>query len=207
MALAAIALHELTFDAAWLERARELSESMVRWFWDENAGTFYDTAADHETLITRPREVTDNAVPSGTSLAVELLVRIAELFHDTDARRRAIYVVEALAPAVARYPAAFGHLLGAADLLVNGAAELAIVGEPGSADLQELERVVATRYLPSLVVAGGKPAASTAVALLEGRVTRDGRATAYVCRNYACNEPVTEGEELARQLDELRGRG
>src|SRR5205823_3865166 len=55
LGLAALALYELTFDRAWLDRARALSDACVRWFWDDQAGAFFDTAADHETLITRPR--------------------------------------------------------------------------------------------------------------------------------------------------------
>src|SRR6185503_1674585 len=138
LGLAAIAVYEITFDSRWLERARELASSVVRWFWDDEAGAFYDTASDHEALITRPREITDNATPSGTSLAVELLLRIAELFDDADARRRATHVLESIAPAIARYPTAFGHMLGCADMVVNGAVELAIVGDPSSDDFRAM---------------------------------------------------------------------
>ncbi|HEX4468291.1 MAG TPA: thioredoxin domain-containing protein, partial [Gemmatimonadaceae bacterium] len=80
--LAALALYELTFDEIWLTRARSLAEAAVRWFWDDEAGAFFDTASDHESLVTRPRDVTDNATPSGTSLATELLARLADLLQD-----------------------------------------------------------------------------------------------------------------------------
>ena len=198
LGLAALAVYELTFDAAWLERARELSETMVRWFWDDDAGVFYDTASDQEQLITRPREVSDNATPSGSSLAAELLARLAELLRDVDARRRATWIVETIAPAIARYPSAFGHLLGVADMLINGAVELAIVGDPDAADFRALDRVAAEHYVPALVLAGGR--ADDSIALLEGRAARDGRATAYVCRNYACEEPALTPEALGDQL-------
>jgi len=204
LGLAAIAMYELTFDAQWRDWAHTLNETMVTWFWDDRTGAFYDTAADHEQLITRPREITDNAIPSGTSLAAELLTRIAELGHDVDARRRATYVLERLAPMMTRYPTGFGHLLGVADMHVNGAIEIAIVGDQGSTDFRALERVVATHYLPSLVLAGGDPADSDRIALLEGRTVREGdRATAYVCRNYACEEPATNTDQLEAQLDAL----
>src|SRR6185503_4241046 len=138
LGLAALSVYELTFDEAWLDRARAMGDAAVQWFWNDETGAFHDTASDHERLITRPREIADNATPSGTSLAVELLVRLAELLHDVDARRRATYVVETLAPAVARYPSAFGHLLGAADMLINGAVEVAIVGDVDSPDFEAL---------------------------------------------------------------------
>jgi uncharacterized protein YyaL (SSP411 family) len=201
LGLAAISVYEITFDSRWLARARELGASMVQWFWDDAHGSFFDTSSDHETLITRPKDIADNAVPSGTSLAVELLVRIAELFADADARRRATYIVETLAPAIGRYPSAFGHLLGSADMLINGAVELAIVGEPASPDFIALERTAAERYVPSLVIAGG--AAGSDLALLEGRDARDGRATAYVCRGYACDEPATSAAVLGEQIGKI----
>ena len=203
LGLAALAVYELTFDTAWLDRARAMGDATVRWFWSDETSAFHDTASDHEQLITRPREVADNATPSGTSLAVELLVRLAELLHEVDARRRATYVVETLAPAVDRYPAAFGHLLGAADMLINGAVEVAIVGEQGAPDFVALQRAVAHRYVPSLVLAGGAPRDDDSIALLEGREARGGRATAYLCRGYACDEPATSPELLETQLEAL----
>jgi uncharacterized protein len=206
LGLAALAVYEITFDERWMKRARELGAAMVRWFWDDAAGAFFDTASDHETLITRPKDVTDNAVPSGTSLGVELLVRLAELFDDADARRRATHVAESLAPFVDRYPLAFGHLLGAADMLIRGAVELAIVGDPKSADFNALERAAAGRYVPALVVAGGTPRHDGEVALLRGRDMRDGHATAYVCRSYACEAPATTAAALEEQLGHAGSR-
>ena len=207
LGLAALSVYELTFDTVWLDRARAMSDATVQWFWSDATGAFHDTASDHERLITRPREIADNATPSGTSLAVELLVRLAELLHDVDARRRATYVVETLAPAIGRYPSAFGHLLGTADMLINGAVEVAIVGEMGATDFVALERVVADRYVPSLVLAGGAARNDGAIALLNGRLARDGNATAYVCRGYACDAPATSASVLESQLDALTRAG
>jgi len=204
LGLAAVALYELTFDPVWLDRAGELADAVVKWFWDDALGAFFDTAADHERLITRPRDVSDNATPSGTSLAVELLLRMAELFDDNAWRRRATHVIESLAPAMARYPSAFGHMLGNADLVINGAVEVALVGESAT----PLRRVVAEEYIPSLVLAGGAVSTSRGtIALLENRQTRDGDATAYVCRNYACDVPTADPRVLAEQLAKARRSG
>ena len=199
--LAALAVYELTFDDRWLARARDLGASMTRWFWNDADGVFFDTASDHETLITRPRDVYDNATPSGTSLAVDLLLRLAELFDDREARDRATKVANSLAPAVARYPLAFGHMLGCADMLVNGAVELAIVGDPASDAFHDLARTAADRYVPSLVVAGGETSGAGGITLLRDRDPIDGRATAFVCRNYACELPATDASTLGLQLD------
>ena len=206
VALGFLALYELTFERTWLERARKIAEAMVEWFWSEETGAFFDTAKDHEALVTRPREVTDNALPSGTSLAVELLLRLAELLHDTDARRRAVWVLESLAEPMARYPLAFGHLLSAAQMEIDGAVEVALVGDPASESFRALEREVSTVYLPSLVLAGGRPEDAAGIALLEHRPMQGGRATAYVCRQYTCDAPTTHPEAMAEQLAQMRNR-
>jgi uncharacterized protein YyaL (SSP411 family) len=205
LGLAALAVYELTLDAIWLARARELAESMNEWFWDEAAGAFFDTARDAETLITRPREVTDNAVPSGTSLAVELLLRIAEVDDRRDYRRRAAWVLDTLAEPAARYGPAFGHLLGAAELSLNGAVEVAIAGDPAGADTKVLLGEVARRYLPNLVLVVGMPGVEPPAALLRERSMLGGKATGYVCRQFACDAPVTAPEAFGTQLEAAAG--
>jgi uncharacterized protein YyaL (SSP411 family) len=205
VALGALALYELTFDRAWLDRARALAASTVRWFWDDDAAAFYDTAHDHEPLITRPRDVTDNATPSGTSLAAELLLRLSEVLQDEDMRRRATYVLETLAEPMAQHPLAFAHLLTAADMAVRGAVELALVGHPERGDFQALADAAAGYYVPALVIAGGPPQEFDDVALLAGRPMAEGRATAYLCRQYTCEAPVTEPSALGDQLRGLQG--
>jgi uncharacterized protein YyaL (SSP411 family) len=202
VALGALALYELTFDRVWLDRARTLADSTIEWFWNEETGAFFDTASDHEQLVTRPREVTDNAVPSGTSLTAELLLRLGEVLHDAEYTRRGTWVVETVSEPMARYPGAFGHALGAADLAVNGAIEVAIAGDPADADFKSLAAELAPRYFPALALAGGAPGAATEhIGLMEGREARAGAPTAYVCRNYTCDEPVTEPTALGDQLD------
>ena len=119
VALAMLALFEQSFEQRWLDLARRLATVMNAEFWDEASGTYYDTAASAERLVTRPHDPTDNAIPSGTSLAVELLLRLAT-YDGTDAyRERAERVMGSLAPLVERYPSAFGHLLGAAEYAVT----------------------------------------------------------------------------------------
>jgi uncharacterized protein YyaL (SSP411 family) len=201
VALGALALYELTFDEIWVTRARALADTIVEFFFDEKAGAFYDTASDHESLVTRPREVTDNAMPAGTSLAVELLLRISELTQDVEMRRRADWVLETMAEPMARHAIAFGHLLGSADLAVYGAVEIALVGDRESPGFRALEHEVAAHYVPSLVLAGGAPNEADIVALLRDRTAIDGAATAYVCRHYACEAPVTETDALGDQIE------
>ena len=200
IALGSLAVYELTFERAWLDRARGLADAILRWFWDEGAGAFFDTSSDHDELITRPRDVTDNATPSGTSLAVDLLLRLGDLLGDANFQRRASSVLQTLAEPMARYPLAFGNALTAADLAVHGAIEVALIGRPGNDDFNALTRAAATPYVPSLVIAGGAPDQRNGVALLANREMRGGKATAYVCRGSVCDEPVTDATKLFEQL-------
>jgi len=201
LGLGALALYELTFDRQWLDRARAMCDAMIQWFWDEKTSTFYDTAHDHEALVTRPRDVTDNAMPSGTSLAADLMVRIAGINGDAELRRAASIVLETVAEPLARHGPAFGHLLGVADMAVHGAVEVALIGRPGEGDFDALARAVAAEYVPSLVLAGGAPSEGGAVGLLADRDMRNGRATGYVCRQFTCDAPVTDPAELRTQLE------
>jgi uncharacterized protein YyaL (SSP411 family) len=199
VALGFIALYELTLDSAWIERAKTIARAMVQWFGDDKTGAFFDTASDAEQLIARPRDATDNAMPSGMSLAVELLLHLGDLTADRSMSERGRSVINSIATAVGKYPTAFGHMLGAADVVVYGAVEVAIAGSPADERFTLLEREVAAHYVPSLVLAGGESGSAT-VALLANRESRNGP-TAYVCHSYVCDEPVTEPAELGAQLD------
>jgi len=201
VALGFLAVYELTFDERWVERAREVADSLIEHFWDGQVRSFFDTANDAEQLITRPRDVTDNATPSGTSLAVELLLHLSELQQDGEYRRRAAFTLEALAEAMTRHPIAFGHLLGSADMEINGAIEVALVGDKAATALKALERAVAAQYVPSLVLAAGEAGPSSRVKLLADRPLVDGSPTAYVCRAYSCDRPVTQPDALSDQLE------
>jgi uncharacterized protein len=200
VALGFLAVYELTFEERWVRTAREIADATIQWFWDDATGAFFDTASDAEQLITRPRDVTDNATPSGTSLATELLLLLAELQQDTEYRRRAVFALESLAEPLAKYPSAFGHLLGCVDLEVNGAIEVALAGNPRDSAFDSLRKVVSDVYVPSLVLAGGAPSSDSVVKLLNDRPLIDGRPTAYVCRGYSCDKPVTDPNALDEQL-------
>jgi len=100
-----------------------------------------------------------------------------------------------------RHPIAFGQLLGSADMEINGAVEVALAGDTSSDGFEALERAVARQYVPSLVLAGGKPGSSPRVKLLEDRPLVDYKPTAYVCRGYSCDRPVTESDALLDQLE------
>jgi uncharacterized protein len=202
LADALVALYEATWEPRRLAEARALADAMLDRFWDDGEGVFYDTAADAEPLVVRPRDIFDNATPSGNSVAVGVLLKLGRLLGEAryaEVGRRAL---EGLAEVMGRVSMGFGHLLCAADFEAATPREVAFVGRPGDAETEALTRVVSRAWLPNLVVALGRPEddVSAAIPLLQQRTLVDGRPAAYVCERYACRMPVTEPADLAREL-------
>jgi len=205
VALGLIGLYQATFELRWLEAAISLAEVIVARFADGDTGGFFQTATDHQQLIARRKDFVDSAVPSGNSLTAELLLRLGKLLDRPDTADRAATAMRLMADAMGQQPLAFGRMLGALDLALSPGQEIAIIGDPAAADTRALLAEVWRRYLPNSVLACAAPtdeAALAAVPLLANRGQMDGRATAYVCRNYVCKLPVVEPAALASQLGE-----
>jgi len=204
LADALVALYEADWDARWVREARSLADELLERFWDEDAGVFYDTANDAEALVVRPRDVFDNATPSGSSAAVMALLRLGELTGEPRYRTVAERALAGSMELMARIPAGFGHLLNALDFALATPTEVAIVGDPAADDMRALVRTFSRAYLPNAVLAFRAPDtpddAARLIPLLEGRTAQGGRATAYVCERLACKQPVTDPESLAEQL-------
>ena len=204
-----IALHEVTLDEGWLLEAVSLGEAMIDLFWDDASGQLYDTGRDHEDLIVRPRDVSDNAAPSGSSMATDVLLRLAILTGKDEYRRRAATALRSVRELVARFPTGAGHWLCALDFYLSTVKEIVVVGDPADRATAALLAEVHRSYLPNrLLVGSGAEAmgrsdeSESAIPLLEGKNRIGGLPTAYVCRNYVCNLPVTEPAALAAQLAE-----
>ena len=196
-----LALYETTFDERWFAIARALADTILARFADP-AGGFFDTAVDHEQLITRPKDPQDNAVPSGGAMAATVLVRLAAFTGEgryRDAAERAIGTVAGYLP---RYPTGFSQWLVAASFAAGDAVEVAIVGDPSVDATRELLDPVWSDWRPFQVLAAAAPeaAGASAVPLLHHRVALDGRPTAYVCRDFVCSLPVTTVPELIDQM-------
>jgi len=195
-----IAVYEATFDRRWLDAATALANAMLERFADSDNGGFFDTSTDHEQLIARPKDLFDNATPSGNAVAADVLLRLAALTANPDYQRAAQGVLELLQQPMTRYPLGFARSLSAADFLLSTPKEVVIVGDQADQDTQALLRVVFEPFLPNKVVAGVDGAHTADLPLLEGRERRYGHATAYVCEHYVCQAPTTDPEELRAQL-------
>ena len=190
-----LALYEATFEARWVDWARELAELMLTHFRDATNGGFFDTSDDHEQLIHRPKDLQDNAVPSGNAMAATVLTKLSLLTGNGDYWQVAEQSTATMSKFMSQYPSGFGQWLNVASFMLSEPREIALVG---SADaIAPLLEVVRDGYQPFQVVAAGEEAS---LPLLENRPQIGGRGTAYVCRQFLCQTPVTKPEELALQL-------
>lgn len=187
-----LALYQATFDPAWFRAARELADHLMAHFGDPKRG-FYDTSDDAEELIFRPKETQDGAVPSGGSVAAMVLAKLAAYTGDGRYAECAEEAVGSLREELTQVPLGFANWLSAVDYMLGPPSELAIVGTLGT---EELLAVVSSTYRPNLVVACGPGNESPAVPLLANREQVDGRATAYLCRAFTCEPPVTDARYL-----------
>jgi uncharacterized protein len=193
-----VSLYQATFAERWLAAALELTGVMERYFADGSGGWF-DTASDAEALIVRPRDLQDGATPSGGSMAATVALRLAELTGDDRLRASAERAIRQMEPLAARFPRAFAVWLGAIDFASGAVTQVAIVGDPSAPDTKAMLEVARRGFQPYRVVAVGNSDES-AVDLMRGRFSSDGRATAFVCRGFTCGLPVSDPEALADQL-------
>ena len=200
-----LSLYEATFQARWRQAAEDLAQAMVEQFWDESHGCFYDTSSAHETLVGRPRNIHDNALPSGSAAAASVLLHLARLTDNKVYERMASYTIRSVQELMVRYPSGFGHWLCALDFYLSRPTEIVVVGKPENPATQSLVNVIKQRYMPNIVLAGRIPNYKADIAnvpLLKERDMIDNKPTAYVCEDYACQSPVTDPNVLASILGE-----
>jgi hypothetical protein len=183
-----VRLAEATGEARWIDEARTTADALLDLFWDSQRGGVFTSGSDAERLISRNKDLMDNATPGANSLAAVGLLRLAALTGEARYRDRADQILRLAGPVAARHPTAFGHLLVAVDLAANGIDEVVVTG-----DRPDLVEVAQRMFLPRAVLAWGERYESP---LWEGR--DDG--SAYVCRNYACRLPATDAVTLTTQL-------
>jgi uncharacterized protein YyaL (SSP411 family) len=196
---ACLALFETTFETRWLDDARWCADEAIKLFLDELRGGFFTTGSDAERLVTRSKDLIDNAVPAANSVFALELQRLALITSDDTYEHHALGIIRLMKDAMERSPGAFGHLLSAVDLYLGDPLEIVIVGDPETPDTQLLIDVVRSNPVPHRVLLVS-PAGGIDLPLVRERPARGGRATAYVCRRGVCKAPVTEAAELAAEL-------
>ncbi len=198
--LGLLELYQTDFNNKWFVSARELADEMIELFDDPNGG-FFDTSKDGERLLLRPKDVQDNATPSGNALACESLLKLAQFSGEGKYRDLAEKSLRLVVGMATRYPTAFGRWLSAADLALGNTKQVAVVYEAGGENASELIRGVQSKFRPNIIVAASAyPPPEDAPALLNHRPLKDGKPTVYVCEGFVCKNPVTSIDELIRLL-------
>ncbi len=201
LTLGLLDLYETDFDNRWFAAAQELADEMILRFADPDGG-FFDSPSDGETLLLRPKELQDNATPSGNALAAEALLRLAALTDRADYRTLAEQAFRLVAENAVRHPTAFARWLGAADFALSTVKQVAVVGDPAQSETQALLTEVRASWRPNLVIAtSALPLPPNAPPLLAERPLLAGKPTAYVCEGFVCKTPVNNAEDLKKLLE------
>jgi uncharacterized protein YyaL (SSP411 family) len=195
-----MALYRATFDERWFEQAHGLTRSMIAGF-GRDGGGFYDTSAEHESLVVRPRSLQDSPTPSGNSLAATVLLRLAALTGEGRYWDLATETLRQAAPPAGRAPSVFGQWLSAHYLADVGITEVAVVGDLNGPDAVAMTSVLARTYLPRVVVAARRGETPSSIAVLDGREPPAGvEAAAWVCRGQVCSTAIADPAELLERL-------
>jgi uncharacterized protein YyaL (SSP411 family) len=198
--LGLLELYQTDFKDHWFASALELTDEMIERFSDPDGG-FFDTPADGGKLVIRPKDLQDNATPSGNALACEALLKLAAFTDNGSYRDLAENALKMVAEAAVRYPTAFACWLSAADFALGNVQQIAVLGEAREKSFQELIQVLRSEYRPNVVVAASSyPPEKDAPTLLAERPLVDGKPSAYVCEGFVCKQPVGTAEALRQEL-------
>ena len=198
--LGLLELYQTDFNNHWFASALEFADEMIERFSDPEGG-FFDTPTDGEKLVIRPKDLQDNAIPSGNALACEALLKLAAFTDNGVYRDLAERALKSVSEAAVRYPTAFARWLSAADIALENVKQVAILGDAGNENFQALMNVLRSEYRPNIIVAASTyPPDDIAPALLHERPLEDGKPTVYVCEGFVCLKPVSQPDDLQNQL-------
>jgi uncharacterized protein YyaL (SSP411 family) len=196
-----LALYQTTFEPRWFQEAQRLMDVVLDRFTDAENGGFFDTADDHEQLVTRPKSLQDNATPCGNSMAVRVLLHLAAYTGRDKYEDPALQALSALQRPMSQYPGAFTYWLGSLEFALAAPKEIALIGKLDTNETKTMLDILLSPYRPNQVVAvaeenniEGHPE------LVRSRTLQNGKTTAYVCQKFTCKQPVTTGEELEKLL-------
>lgn len=195
-------LYETSFEIVWLERAVELTHTMLRLFRDENRGGFFDTSGSDPSILVRTKETYDGAEPSGNSVAVSNLLRLSQMTGKPEWKEMAESALQCFSPIITMQPSVLPLMVTALQALHHSMEQIVIAGEKEDQRTQELVRVVHSRFLPGrvlMVIHPERPLALLAPFTREFTML-EGKPTAYVCENFVCQLPVNDPDALASLL-------
>ena len=196
-----IELYETTFEEHYLQTALELLNDLIEHFWDKENGGFYFTSEIAEDILIRKKEIYDGAVPSGNSVAMLNLFRLGRIIADPEFEDIGARIARAFSKSISYSPAGYTMLLTALDFALGPTSEVVIVGESQAEDTQQMIKLLRREFVPNKVVIfypGGidQPEITHLVQYIKDFLSIEGKATAYVCKNYHCTLPTTDGIKM-----------
>jgi len=200
-----IELYGATFEARWLEAALELNGQMLGHFRDPESGGLFFSPDDGEALIVRKKEIYDGALPSGNAVAVMNLLKLARITGNPEFESEAAAIGRAFSGRIGQMPSAYTQWLTSADFALGPSYEVVIVGEGGAADTWRMMAALQTGFIPNHVAVfrpsdEAAPEIDRLAEFVRDHRSMDGRATAYVCRDNACQTPVTDVEAMLERM-------
>jgi uncharacterized protein YyaL (SSP411 family) len=194
----------------WLNNAISLTETTLKHFRDSHSGEFYYTSDDHEPLIARPKSQFDGSVPSATSCTAFNLIRLDRISNNDQYRQAAEKLLQNYEPYFDKMPDQFANMMGALDFYLSPSTEI-VLTKDGSTQGKELLLALHGHYLPNKVVlvkdfsltGKGRSKTSGEPALLQGRELVQGKPAVFICRNFACESPITEAKQVSKELKKL----
>jgi len=194
--LGLLELYQTDFQNKWFTSAQELAEEMIELFNDPDGG-FFDTSKDAEGLLLRPKDLQDNATPSGNALACEALLKLAAFTDNGRYRDLAEKSLRLISNYALRYPTSFARWLSAADFALGNVKQVAVLYEADLDEAREVLKFIQSTYRPNMVVAAsGYPPSQEAPPLLADRPLKEDKPTIYVCEGFVCKLPVNTIPEV-----------
>lgn len=198
--LGLLELYQTDFDVNWFKSAVELTDEMIEKFSDPDGG-FFDTPYDGKTLLIRPKDIFDNATPSGNALACEAFLKLAAFTDNGKYRDLAEETLALVSDSALKHPLGFARWLSAAENAQGNAKQVAVLGEAGEEIFERMLKVIRAEYRPGVVVAASPhPPQKDAPVLLRERPLINGKATAYFCEGFVCRQPTNDATMLAEQM-------
>lgn len=199
-------LYEASFTVRYLEAAIELNETLIEHYWDNERGGFYQTADDGEKLLTRLKTIYDGARPSGNSVSALNLLKLGRITANSSWESKSEEIMRAFAGDVGGNPSAHAQLMSGLDFGIGPSYEIVIAGKEGADDTEAMIRALSSKFIPNMVVlfrpdGPEKPPISVIAEFTEFQKSLGGKATAYVCQNYACSAPTTDIAAMVKSIE------
>jgi len=198
-----IELYEATFEVRYLKAAIEINNDLLKHFWDNEKGGFFITSDDGEEMLVRKKDIYDGAVPSGNSVAMLNLLRLARITGDPQLEQKTQDMGRSFSGIIAQSPAAYTMFMTALDFAFGPTSEVVIYGDLQADSTKNMIKALRKEFIPNKVVIF-RPDGESEITGISGYTKNltgnKGKAVAYVCRNFSCKLPTDDLEEIMREL-------